>query len=369
MKQFWGFVMKEVRHIMRDYRTLVILIGMPVIQLLLFGFAIRNEVTNADIAILDASKDYMTTEITNKLLSSGYFHLSAELANASDIEGVFRSGKAKQVVVFSQNFARDLYKNGTASVQIIGDASNPNMATILFGYTTSIIQDYQFQLAAHRGQNAVLPITPEIKMLYNPELKSVYGFVTGLVGMILLLVSALMTSIAITREKELGTMEVLLVSPLKPPQIILGKVLPYLVLSIINAVTVLLMAQFVFNIPFRGSYGLFFFEIMLYILTALSLGIFISTKAKTQQVAMMISLGALLMPTILLSGFIFPVENMPLPLQIISNVIPARWFLVTLKAIMLEGLGFEYFWKETAVLSGMAIVLIALSMKNFKVRL
>ena len=367
MKSFKGFIVKEFYHIFRDKRTMLILFGMPVIQLTLFGFAIRNEINDAKIAILDRAHDPMTQEITNKLLSSGYFVLYDHVLQDSDIELVFRKGNVKEVIVFEADFSQKLVREGRANIEIIADATDPNMANMLIAYASSIIQDYQNGLKNAPG--ASLRITPEVKMLYNPELKSVYLFVPGLIALLLMLVSALMTSITITREKELGTMEVLLVSPLKPYQIIIGKVLPYLFLSAANTVTILFLARTVFNVPFNGSYGLFFLEALLFVITALSLGIMISTISDTQQTAMMISLAGLMLPVIILSGFIFPVSSMPLPLQIISNIVPAKWFLIIVKGIMLKGVGIEYLWKETLILSGMALFFITVSVNKFKIRL
>ncbi|NTV46990.1 MAG: ABC transporter permease [Chlorobiales bacterium] len=367
MKSFRGFITKEFYHIFRDIRTAIILFGMPVIQLLLFGYAIRNEVEDVKVAVLDYSNDYVTKEITDKLFSTKYFVLVDNLKSREEIEPAFASGKINEAIVFEPNFAHRLLKEGSADVQVITDGSNPNLARIVLNYTTSVIQDYQRSLALQTGQ--AVRIEPELKMLFNPELKSVYLFVPGLMALILMLVSALMTSISITKEKEFGTMEVLLVSSLRPFQIIIGKVVPYLLLAFINVVTIIILAQLVFGVPCRGSIVLLLLESTLFIITALSLGILISSIAESQQVAMMVSLAGLLLPTVLLSGFIFPVSSMPLPLQVISNIIPAKWYLIIVRSIMLKGVGFGYIWKETLVLVGMATVFILISVKKFKVRL
>jgi ABC-2 type transport system permease protein len=368
MKTLIQFVKKEIYHIFRDPRTLLVLFGMPLIQLILFGFAIRTEVNNAEVAVLDKSKDDVTIEIINKLNASNYISLVEELRNESEIKKVFEAGKAKQVIVFEQDFAKNLISEREASVQLINDASNPNEASLINTYISQIINDYQKDLIKS-GISGKLLIQPKVLMLYNPQLESVYMFVPGLIAMILMLVSALMTSIAITKEKELGTMEVLLISPLKPAVIIIGKVIPYIVLAFINAISVLVLSILVFGVPFEGSLILFLGVTTLFILNALSLGILISTIAVTQQVAMMAALAGLLMPTVLLSGFIFPVENMPYFLQLISHVIPAKWFLIILKGIMLKGLGIEYLWKEILIIAGMMIVFLTISVKKFKIRL
>jgi ABC-2 type transport system permease protein len=363
-----GFIIKEFYHIFRDVRTMIILFGMPVVQILLFGFALTNEIKNARIAVLDYSKDEVTSEIIAKITSSGYFILEENLVSEDQIEGKFRQGKIKQVIIFEDNFAENLEKNKSAGIHIIGDASDPNTASLLANYTRAIIKDYGANFILSQAAIPVL-ITPEPKLLFNPELKSVFMFVPGIITILLMLVCAMMTSISIAREKELGTMEVLLVSPLKPVQIILGKVTPYVVLSLINALTILTLGYFVFGMPMRGNLALLLLEAMLFIMMALSLGILISTISKNQQIALMISLAGLMLPTILLSGFIFPVENMPVALQILSNIMPSKWFIIIIKAIMLKGVGLQYIWKETLIIMLMTAIFIGLSVRNFKIRL
>ncbi len=365
MHSFRGFLLKEFYHIFRDRRTAAILFGMPLIQLLLFGFAIRNEIQEVNLGIYDQSHDAVTREITDKFASSGYFVMTQELHSTAEIEHAFAEGSIAEAIVFEPDFAARMIREGRANVQLLTDGSNPNISKIITGYTASVLQDYRNAAfgAAEVGVEAV-PL-----MMFNPELKSVNLFVPGLMALILMLVSALMTSISITREKESGTMEVLLVSSLRPFEIIVGKVVPYFLLSFVNVVTVVALASFVFGVPCRGSVTLLMFESLLFIVTALSLGIFISTITSSQQVAMMISLAGLLLPTILLSGFIFPVASMPLPLRMISNLIPAKWYLIIVRGIMLKGTSFGYIWKETLVLAVMAAVLMVASIKNFKTRL
>jgi len=361
------FIVKEFHHIFRDYRTMIILFGMPVVQVLLFGFAITTDIKDAKIAILDKSNDYMTHEITNKLLSSGYFILGGNLDKDDQIDKAFRKGDIREVVIFEKNFAQKIEKEQHASVQIIADASDPNMANLLFNYTQSIMKDYQRQL--FKDKKFPLQIQTETRMMYNPELKSVYMFVPGTITILLMLICAMMTSISIAREKELGTMEVLLVSPLKPFQIIVGKVIPYVLLSCVNAIIILLLSFFVLGMPVQGSLLLLMAETILFIFMSLSMGIFISTVSQTQQIAMMMSMFALMLPTILLSGFIFPIENMPVVLQYISMIMPSRWFIIIIKGIMLKGSDITYLWKETLILVGLIAFFIMMSVKKFKVRL
>lgn len=367
MKRFIGFVKKEFYHIFRDKRSLFILFGMPIAQILLFGFAITNEINNVDIAILDYAKDTESEKIIQKIKASNYFNIENQIDNEKAIESEFKKGKIKAVLLFEKDFTKKLETEKIAKIQVITDATEPNVANTIANYTNAIIQNYQVQ--KKETQTNLVKVEMQTRMVYNPELKSVFNFVPGVMTVILMLVSAMMTSISITREKELGTMEVLLVSPLKPFQVIIGKVFPYIFLSIINATVILLLGYFVFGMPINGSLLLLGFENILFIITALSLGILISTISNSQQTAMMISLMGLMLPVIILSGFIFPINSMPLPMQVISNIIPAKWFIIIVKSIMLKGVGIQYIFKETLILIGMTLLFIGLSIKNYKTRL
>jgi len=367
MKRFLGFLKKEFYHIFRDKRSLIILFGMPIAQILLFGFVITSEVKDVKIAVLDNSKDYATKAIINKLTSSDYFLLYKNLKSANEIEEIFKAGDVKEVIIFENDFAKKLEKESKANISIITDATDPNTANLIVSYTSAIIMDYAKNL--NINIKTPLQINSETRMFYNPELKSVFMFIPGIMAMILMLISAIMTSITITREKELGTMEVLLVSPLKPSVIIIGKVTPYVLLSFINAVVIILLGKFVFGMPIQGNIVLLLFENILFILLALSLGIFISSVRDDQQSAMMISMFALLLPTILLSGFIYPIENMPWILQVFANLMPPKWFIIIIKNIMLKGTSFAFVWKETLILASFTVFFLVLSIKKFKIRL
>jgi len=367
MKRFIGFVKKEFYHIFRDRRSMFILFGMPIAQILLFGFAITNEINNVEIGILDKSKDHLTLEIINKINASDYFTIAQVVENENEIESVFKKGGVKAFLVFEEGFAENLQALHLGKIQVITDATEPNTANTIVNYVQSIIQHYQQELNLTTAPGVQINI--QTRMFYNAELKSVFNFLPGVMTVILMLVSAMMTSISITREKELGTMEILLVSPLKPFQVVIGKVFPYIFLSIINALVILILGVTIFGMPIEGSLILLAFETVLFIITALSLGILISTIAETQQTAMMISLMGLMLPVILLSEFIFPISSMPAPLQYISHIIPAKWFIIILKGIMLKGVGLIYLWKETLILIVMAVFLIALSIKKYKIRL
>jgi ABC-2 type transport system permease protein len=367
MKKFLGFVKKEFYHIFRDPRTLLVLFGIPIAQVLIFGYVVTTEIKNIRIAILDQSKDDVTREITQKIISSGYFELQQNLESSEYFEDIFKTGEIKEIIVFEPDFAKKLGKNGTAKIQLIADASDANTANLIVNYTSAIIGDYVQK--RNKLLNIPMQIKPEVRMVFNEKLKSVYMFVPGTMALILMLVSAMMTSISIAREKEMGTMEILLISPLKPAQIIIGKVIPYVSLAFINAITIIALGYFVFGMPVNGSLTLLMVESLLFICLALSLGILISTIANTQQMAMFISLFALMLPTILLSGFIFPIENMPVILQGISYLMPPKYFIIIIKNIMLKGTGFIFVWKETLILMAMMMIFIGLSVKNFKIRL
>ena len=344
-----------------------ILFGMPIAQIMLFGFAITNEVNNVKIAIFDQSKDVETQQIINKISASSYFDIQQEIRSESEIESVFKKGKVKAVLVFEKDFSKKLKTQSIGKVQVITDATDPNIANTISNYISSILQNYS--LEKNKTTPSVYQIQTQTQLYYNPELKSVFNFVPGVMTVILMLVSAMMTSISITREKELGTMEILLVSPLKPFQVIIGKVFPYIFMSIINASIILILGYFIFKMPIDGSLFLLAFETILFIICALALGILISTISDSQQTAMMLSLFGLMLPVILLSGFIFPISSMPLPLQVISNIIPAKWFIIIIKAIMLKGATFAVIWKETLIILGMTFLFIIVSIKKYKIRL
>ena len=366
-KQFFAFVKKEFFHIWRDKSTLFILLGMPVIQIVIFGFALTNEVKNSKIAVLDNSKDAATASLVAELSASRYFDLEKNLTSYKQVEEEFRKGNIKLAVVFPQHFDEDLQHFNKAPVQLIADASDPNVASTLTNYASAIIIDYQNRITANRK----LPYTinTEMRMLYNPQLKGAFNFVPGVMAMVLLLVCTMMTAITIVKEKEMGTMEVMLVSPMQPQIVVLAKAVPYLLLSIINIITILLLSVFALEMPINGSLPLLMFESILFTLVSLSLGLLISAGAGSQQIAMFISLVALFLPTIMLSGFMFPIENMPLALRTISNLVPAKWYYSIVKSVMIKGLGLKDIWKETLILTGMMTFFLSMAIKKFKIRL
>ncbi len=367
MKQLLTFVKKEFHHILRDTRSMLVLLGLPIVQLLIFGFAITNETRNVNIAVLNNSKDQATQNIISKIESSKYFDVYETLTSNDQIEKAFKTGKIRVAVVFQQNFQNELAHSNKAQIQIIADGSDPNQATTLINYLSTIIMEYQNEL--NQQSNLPYTINTEMRMLYNPELKGAYSSVPGVMGMILLLISTMMTSIAIVKEKELGTMEILLVSPMKPALVILSKVIPYFIVSLINIATILLLSVFILGMPIQGSIFLLIAVTILYIFCALSLGLLISTITNSQLAAMLISLLGLMLPVVMLSGYAFPVANMPLVLQVLSNIVPAKWYIIMVKSVMIKGIGIAGIWKESLIISGMTLFFLLISIKRFKIRL
>lgn len=367
LKIFISFVKKEFRHVLRDSRSLIILIGLPIVMMLLFGFALSSEVKNSTVVVFDNSQDEATRKLIDRINQSQYFSVEKYIRSEKEIKEVFQRGEARLVIIFPAHFNDDLKHNNKTQIRLIGDASDPNTSNIIINYASAIIRDFQNDLAGEQK----LPYTIELetRMLYNPQLKSSYNFVPGVMTLILMLLGAMMTSVSIVKEKETGTMEILLVSPMRPLLVILSKAVPYLVLCFVDVVLILLMAVYVLDMPIQGSLFLLLAESLLFIITTLSLGLLISTIVDSQQVAMFISLVGLLMPALIFSGFMFPIENMPLPMQIISNIVPTKWYYSIIRAIMVKGLGFSYVIKQTLILVAMTVLYLTIAIKKFKIRL
>lgn len=367
MKQFLVFVTKEFRHVLRDRRTLLILFGLPVMQILIFGFALTNEVKNARILIVDHARDISSQQIISKIAASHYFDIENAVSDNREIETTFKKGMIQVALIFPANFHNELMHLNKGSLQIITDASDPNTATALANYLSAIIMDYQADI--NKTLNVPLRINPQVRMFYNPQLKGAPNFVPGVMAMVLMLICVLMTAISIVKEKETGTMEILLVSPFKPVFVILSKAVPYFFLSMVNVATILLLSVYVLKVPIKGSIVLLLAESTLFIISNLVLGILISIKTSTQESAMLISLMGLLLPIAVFSGFMFPIESMPVSLQIFSHVLPSKWFYTIVKSIMIKGVGFSVIWKETLILAGITLVLFVVSLKSFKIRM
>ena len=377
MTSLRGLLRKEFFHIRRDKRTAAVLVALPIVQVMLFGYAIRTDVDNVRLAVVDPAPDNATIALRDRFAAAGVFRIVAVVPRIQDVDPLFGSGAAQQAIVFYPGFAEDLGKGVPAKLLVITDATEPNTGSLLQSYAQSVVNQWSSEMGRASGTSRAGPfgpaksisIVPQVRMRFNPTRESKNLFVPGLMAFVLTIISSLMTAISLTREKETGTMEALLVSPLRPWEIIVGKVTPYLAIGFISVIAVLVEALLVFRVPLRGSVLLLLFEGALYILVSLSLGILISARTSSQRVAMMFALLGTMLPNILLSGFIFPLESMPAPLQLISYVVPGRWFVAIARGIMLKGIGVTYVWPQTLVLGAMAAVLLVASMRSFNERL
>lgn len=364
MKQFFSFVQKEARHILRDRRTMLILFGMPVVLMLLFGFAITTDVKNVRTVVVTSQMSPQNQQAVERLAASEYFTIVATAPTPKDAELLIRHQKADLAIVFAPK---------RAGVQFIVDGADPNMAQQWTNYAQSIITQ------PSEGTYNALPSTQKsaspagerlgVRLLYNPQMRSAYNFVPAIMGMLLMLICAMMTSISIVREKERGNMEVLLVSPVRPLMVVVAKAVPYLVLAIAILATILLMARFVLGVPLAGSLFWIVAVSILYILLALSLGLLISNIAKTQLVALLLSAMVLLMPVVMLSGMLFPVESMPKILQWVAAVVPPRYYIEAMRKLMIMGVGIGEVAREVTVLAAMTALILTIALKKFKVRL
>ena len=351
MKQFLSLVIKEAKHIVRDKRTMLMLFGMPIVLMLLFGFAITNDVKNVRTVIVTSRTNYATQQAVDRLSASAYFTVTHAVATSAEARQLIQDQKADLAVVFSAHFS-----SLRPDYQLIVDGTDPNMAQQWSAYAGAVL--------SNPSGGAV-----NTKLLYNPQMKSAYNFVPAIMGMLLMLICAMMTSISIVREKEKGTMEVLLVSPTPPLVIIAAKVVPYLILAFLILISILLMSAFVLHVPVRGSLFWIFAVSTLYILLALSLGLLVSNVARTQLVALLLSAMVLIMPIIMLSGMLFPVESMPRILQYISATIPTRYYISAMRKLMVMGVGVKQVLNEMLVLLGMFVALLTLSLAKFNTRL
>ena len=351
MKQFISFIIKETKHIVRDKRTMLILFGMPIVLMLIFGFAITTDVRNVRTVVVTSSLDHLTQRAVERLAASEYFTITASVATPQDAERLIRGQKADLAIVFSPDFA-----SKRQGMQFIVDGADPNMAQQWTNYATAVIANADASLV-------------NSKMLYNPQMRSAYNFVPAIMGMLLMLVCAMMTSISIVREKEKGTMEVLLVSPVKPLMIIVAKAIPYLVLAFAILTTILLMGRYVLGVPLQGSIVWIYVVSTIYILLALSLGLLISNIATSQLMALLLSAMVLLVPIVMLSGMLFPVESMPPVLQWISAIVPPRYYIQAMRKLMIMGVGIGEVLREVVILTAMTALLLAVSLLKFKTRL
>ena len=364
-----AFVTKELHHILRDRQTLAILLLMPLVQVLLFGYALRTDIRDLRVAVVDPTPDVVSLRLRSRLAATTRFHLVNVSSTTNVIEGLFQRREADIAVVLPTSFAERLGRGDTAQVLLVSDASDPNTATTIQVYVRSVLSDFERELGGGREGAGTVRIGIASRMRFNPTLESANLFVPGLIALVLTLVSALMTAISLSREKELGTLEVLLVSPLRPWQIIVGKVVPYLALGFAITCLVLTAARVVFAVPMLGSVTLLLAESVLFTIVSLSLGVLVAARTSSQRAAMLGALVGTMMPTALLSGMIFPITSMPGWLQPVTQIVPARWFIVIARGIMLKGIGIEYLWRETAILAGMALLLLVMATRSFHAHL
>lgn len=375
MQRYLIFVQKEFFHILRDKRTILILLFLPVIQIILFGFALSTEIRNANITVVDFAKDNLSAELTGKLAASAYFTVTPA-GSVQEGEKYIQRGDADIMLVIDRDLKKEIVTGKPEiALQLIADASDPNKARLVANYaaaiagSSEILQDLS-RIAGETPNNASPAGSVHIteRMLYNPAMKGAYNFVPGVMGLILMLICSMMTSLSIVKEKERGTMDLIYVSPVKPLAVITAKMIPYLALSLVNLITILLLSSFVLDVPIRGSLFLLSVLSVVFILVSLSIGLLISTLVSNQMAALAGSGMVLMMPTVVLSGMMFPIESMPLFLQVISTVIPARWYIEGVREVMIQGLGLSYIAKELLILTGMAMVLLVVSIRKFKSR-
>ena len=373
MSALLALLRKEAYHIRRDRRTLAVVLALPVVQVLLFGSAIRTDVNHIRVAIVDPAPDEATLALRNRFAATDTFRVVAVVPRVAALDPLFETSRAQAAVVLPVGFASDLVGRSSVPVQVIVDATDPNTGSALHAYTEAVIRGYEREIVAGGRpvsvESGFSRISATTRMRFNPTRESSNIFVPGLMAFVLTILASLMTAISLTREKETGTIEALLVSPLRPWSIILGKVLPYLAIGVTAAVAIIIEARLVFDVPLRGSAALLVAESVLFILASLALGILVSTRTSSQRVAMMMAMLGSMLPNILLSGFIFPIESMPLLLRTIAQVVPGQWFVTIARGIMLKGVGLDYLWKETLILGGMALVLLAVSARAFRARL
>jgi len=360
-----SIIIKEYTHIFRDWRSLLIIILMPVLMIILYGYAITLDMKNLTFAVIDDAKTPESRELIRGFTENRFFLLKYTDIKRNEIESLFKKRYIQMALVIPGDFSESLVSNRITKVQLIVDAADSNVGTFINNYSNRVAQLFNEKL--NRRSPGILGLEP--RTLFNPDMKSANFFVPGLVALILLLICSLLTSITITREKETGTLEQILVSPVNPIEIVVGKVIPYITLGFFNGIIIIIFARLLFKVPINGSLSLIAVLSLIYIFVALSFGLMISAVAKTQQIAMLATLMATVLPTIMLSGFIFPVASMPLPLQYISKAVPATYFLIIIRGIMLKGIGLAELWQHAAALSAIGMLMLSMAIIRFKVTL
>lgn len=367
MKQLIAFIRKEFYHIFRDSRTLLVILGMPIVQMLLFGFAINMEVQDIRVAIYSPTHNTFSQGVSDKISHNSYFSYKGYLQSMKEVEELMRKEKLDLAVIFPAHLPTELIHSGEGAIQLITNTADPNRGTIAANYATAIISQYWMEQA---GVTEIpFQITTENRMIYNPQMKSAYMFVPGIMGLVIMIISTIMTSVSIIREKERGTMEVLLASPLQQGTMVVAKAIPYLIISLLNLISILLLSYFVLKVPIRGNLILLTFLSLLYIFLSLSYGLTISTLVQKQINAIIVSATTVMIPVMMLSGMIFPINNMPVALQYLSLIVPARWFIDAVRKVMIQGLGITMVWKEILIMVGMILLLLTVTIVKTKKRL
>lgn len=363
--RLWAIIKKEFFHILRDPRSLMIVILMPLLQIFIFGYAVNIDLKNIPIAVVDGDHSEASRRLVSAFVQSGHFEVRRYLDKSSDFENLFRTGDIKGGLTIPQGFGESIATRFETPVQVIVDGSDGNVGQTILQYSEAVLMNFSAGLAPQRMQTLV-EVRP--RFWYNESLESANFVVPGLAAVILMMVSALLTSLAVARERETGTLEQLLAAPVHPIEVIVGKVIPYVALALLDGLLIIGAGLLIFGVPFRGSPMLLLVGTLIYLFPCLALGLFISTLAKTQQLAMMLALVLTILPSVILSGFVFPVLSMPRFHQFLSSIIPATYYLRIIRGILLKGVGWTTLAPEALALLIIGTVLLGLAVKNFKVR-
>ena len=365
-------VRKEFRQVRRDRRTLGVLVFIPAFMLMMFGYAVNFDVRHTALAVVDEDQSAMSREFISLFTRTEYFDLVAKPRSIRETDPLLDNGTAKLVVVIPSDFSDDLAAGRDATVQVLVDGSNASASATTIGYMNGIVQSFSVSTITlellRRGRNGVLPspIDLEPRIWYNPELRSAKFLVPGLIAFIMMVTAVISTALSVAREREMGTMEQLMVSPVRPIELILGKTIPYTIISVIATLVILVVGYLVFDVEVKGNILWLFLVSVLFLVGGLGLGMLISTIAESQQVAFMVAVVATMLPTFVLSGFVFPIRNMPSIVQVVTYLVPARYFLVALRGIILKGVGVEAFWEQLVFLTAYAAIALGASSVRMK---
>jgi len=365
---------KEFIHIIRDPRSLGMAIAMPMLMLILFGYALTLDIDNVPMVIWDQSESNVSREFISQFKGSRYFSIREFIHNYREMEEFIDSGKALMALIIPTDFAKRINSNRSTSVQLIVDGSDSNTATIAMSYVNFVTQNYSQNIATRNmqrisGQTLQIPLAIEPRVWYNNEIESKNYIIPGLIAVIMMVIAALLTSLTVSREWERGTMEQLISTPIKTPELVLGKLFPYFIIGMFDVMLAVLMGQFLFKVPLRGNIFLLFIMTAIFLMGTLSLGMFISITAKTQLLASQMAMVLTFLPSFLLSGFMFSISNMPKAIQVITYLVPARYFIVLLKGIYLKGVGIKVLWIDIGLLIIFSVVILILANKKFKKKL